>query len=126
MPLILIADNEVGHVFALDAVLSAVGYTVESASTPAEVFTLAQQTSPQVILLADNFAMPGGAALSTQLKAHPTLRQIPVVLYSDSMRLDHLEYVQRLGVDAVLRKPFTARDVLAAVRPLVNRPAPTV
>jgi len=125
MPLILIADNQVGHVFALDTVLSAVGYTVESASTPAEVFALAQQTSPQVILLADNFATSGGASLSTQLKAHPTLRQIPVVLYSDSIRLDHLEYVQRLGVDAVLRKPFTARDVLATVRPLVERTAPT-
>ena len=62
---------------------------------------------PRLILLDKNVPLLSGIDVLKQIKAHPVLRSIPVVMISGSSNQDEVNECYRLGVNSFITKPFT-------------------
>ncbi|MBA3853396.1 MAG: hybrid sensor histidine kinase/response regulator [Gemmatimonas sp.] len=113
---ILLAEDEPAIRSALSRILRAAGYDVLEASNGGEALRLADSDSRDIHLLLSDVMMPGiGGKELVQRLAHsrPDTRVVLMSGYTDdaALRAD-------LGAAryAFLQKPFTAREVLLAVR----------
>ncbi len=113
---ILLAEDEPAIRSALGRILRAAGYDVLEAAHGGEALRLADADSRQIHLLLSDVMMPGvgGKELVQRLSAlRPEIRVVLMSGYTDdaALRAD-------LGAAryAFLQKPFTAREVLQAVR----------
>jgi CheY-like chemotaxis protein len=114
MTTVLVVDDEALIVMALEAVLEDEGYRVLTASNGRQgLDQLATEPRPDVVLLDMMMPVMGGAAMLRAMAEDPALRRIPVVVMS-SLPEKTLRQ-QADGAAAVVRKPYTAEEVLAAV-----------
>jgi DNA-binding response OmpR family regulator len=76
---------------------------------------------PDVITL--DLAMPvlDGLAAAAQLRATGGPAAVPVVLISAALSAEDRELAEKIGVNAVLDKPFSPADLVAAVRGALTR-----
>lgn len=83
-PRILMIDDDESHIFSTKGILEREGYEVMVHSSPLGATNLVKQTTPDVILLDVN--MPGlpGDKLTLILRANPSTRSTPIVLYSSN------------------------------------------
>jgi DNA-binding response OmpR family regulator len=116
MATILVVDDVVENVAALDRALRRLGYDVLSALDGSQALALAQEKCPDVILL--DILMPhvDGIEVCRRLKRTPATRAIPIILVSG---LAHEEHIVR-GLDAgaidYITKPFNDAILAARVR----------
>ncbi len=115
---ILIADDDPESQHAIGAALAAEGYHIIYASRGDTVVELAASLRPDVVLL--DVKMPGasGFDVCADLRRHPVLRDVPVVIVSGMG--DHQSRLQGLeaGADDFIAKPFDALELRARVRHL--------
>lgn len=113
---ILVVDDTHENLLALNAMLTAAGYTVRPVADGPTALASAQTVPPDLVLL--DIVMPGmdGFEVCVRLKGQVRTRDIPVVFLSV---LDHTQDKVRAfaagGVDYI-PKPFQADEVLARVR----------
>lgn len=115
---ILIADDDPESQNAIGAALAAEGYHIIYASRGDVVVELAASLRPDVVLL--DVKMPGasGFEVCSALRAHPVLRDVPIVIVSGMG--DHESRLKGLeaGADDFIAKPFEALELRARVRHL--------
>jgi two-component system cell cycle sensor histidine kinase/response regulator CckA len=113
---VLIAEDDPAVRELMSSLLAANGYSVLLASNGAEALAVASATDEPIQLIVTDVVMPslGGRALVDRLRAtRPNIR----VLYATGYVGD--EVVRRGGLDPsanLLHKPFTAEQLLTAVR----------
>jgi CheY-like chemotaxis protein len=92
---------------------------VVEASDGVRCLKLAQQRSPDVILL--DLALPGRSGLEvlTVLKEQQPTREIPIIIVSAYALLLLRDGLRR--ADGMIQKPFDLADLLAKVREAVDR-----
>ncbi|MBX3133479.1 MAG: response regulator [Gemmatimonadaceae bacterium] len=113
---ILLAEDEPAIRTAISRILRAAGYDVLEASNGGEALRLADAESRPIHLLLSDVMMPGvgGKELVQRLGAvRPEVRIVMMSGYTDD---DALRADLGAARYAFLQKPFTARDVLLAVR----------
>jgi len=114
-PLILYVDDEGGALTLVGIILNRAGYRVAKAHDGYEALDLIPRLMPDLIITDINMPGMDGIELIYQLKASPTLQNIPVFILS--VRAD--PNAIQLGLDAgaveYLIKPTLSHDLIAAV-----------
>ena len=116
--ILLVEDEEAVRKLAL-AMLSARGYHVIDASTPAEAIRVAREYRDPIHVLLTDVIMPGmrGTELARILSAfRPELAILFMSGYSDGSFLNY----RKLGQAGYLAKPFTAAALLTKIREVLE------
>ncbi|MGA9800247.1 MAG: response regulator [Terriglobales bacterium] len=71
---------------------------------------------PNLVLLDLNLPRKDGRSVLAEVKSDPTLRRIPVVIFSTSQAPLDIERCYDLGANSYVSKPSTLRDWMAAVK----------
>jgi len=118
-PLVLIVDDDSWIRTLMAELLASEGFAVLEASDGVRGLKLAQQRSPDVILL--DLALPGRSGLEvlTVLKEQQPTREIPIIIVSAYALLLLRDGLGR--ADGMIQKPFDLSDLLAKVREAVDR-----
>lgn len=119
---ILIVDDEIEIVRALQRSLTAHGYKVFTASSGEEAFELASRHRPDLLLL--DLLLPGmsGLEVCRRIRAESN---IPIIVLSvKGAESDKVEALD-LGADDYVSKPFGLDEVLARIRVALRHVAQT-
>ncbi|MCL1464558.1 sensor histidine kinase [Argonema galeatum] len=112
---ILIVDDNATNLSVLSQALKQVGLKVRMAMDGATAINIAQQQSPELILL--DIQMPGmdGFETCTCLKANPLTQVIPVIFMTAMADADSKVKGLSLGAVDYITKPFEQEEVIARV-----------
>lgn len=119
---VLIVDDQESVRDILAGLLAGQGYNLAFATTGSEALTKAVELTPHLDLVVLDIMMPGlnGFEVCRQLRAHPLLAEIPVImvtaLKSHQSMLEGLE----AGADDFIAKPFDYAELRARVRTLTR------
>lgn len=122
---ILVVDDDEAIRTQLGWQLEAEGYTVTLATDGSQALKELAAQAPDLVVL--DLSMPGVTGLDVlrQLRAHSTLRGLPVIILSgrstESDRIAGLD----AGADDYLIKPFSPGELAARVRSLLRRATST-
>ena len=117
---VLVADDEAYILHVVSMKLKNAGFDVITAVDGEEALELC--TSEQPDLLITDYQMPymSGLELCKQLRSRDETRSIPaVMLTARGFDIEPAEMMEA-GIAAVFAKPFSPREVLAAVCDLLN------
>jgi len=79
------------------------------------------ESSPIDLVFADiNMPVMSGVELVERMHADERLKEIPVIIISTEGSATRMEYLREKGVKAYVRKPFTAEQIHAAVRTVME------
>jgi len=111
----LIIDNDENTVSQVNASLSALGYTVSSASDASTGLGMANSIIPSILLV--NLATPGsnGLELCKSIHNSDSLKDVPIILLTLREGKFDPVYVKLYGIVAFLKKPFDDRSITALV-----------
>lgn len=117
---ILLVDDNADLRTYVAALLRQVFPNVETANNGSEALTLIQQQPPDLVLSDVTMPIMDGFALVRALRSDERNRSIPIILLS--ARAGEESTVEGLasGADDYLVKPFTARELMARVRVLLE------
>jgi DNA-binding NarL/FixJ family response regulator len=118
---LLVVDDEVNLLRAVEACLRAEGFEVVTARSGPEALVSIAQTIPDLIV--SDIRMPGmsGYELAQQLRASSRTVLVPVVFLTAKGEMgDRIEGF-RSGVDAYLTKPFEPDELIAVITNILSR-----
>lgn len=122
MNTILVVDDEPLIVMALEAALEDAGYSVVAAANGRQgLEQLAAAPRPDLVLLDMMMPVMSGPEMFAAMTADPELARIPVVVLS-SLPEDMIR-TRAQGVQAILRKPYTADQVLKVIAEVLRKGA---
>lgn len=113
---ILIVDDVATNRIVMKVKLAAAGYTPLLAADGATCLELALLESPDLILLDLTLPDMSGLRVLQRLRAEPTLRHVPVVMFSASQDAAARCAAFRGGADDFLQKPLDDQTLLARIR----------
>lgn len=118
---LLVVDDEVNLLRAVEACLRAEGFEVITARSAADALVSVAQTVPDLVV--SDIRMPGmnGYELAQKLRASSRTMLVPVVfLTAKGETGDRIEGF-RSGVDAYLTKPFEPDELIAVIKNILTR-----
>lgn len=71
---------------------------------------------PLLILLDLNMPRKNGYEVLEEIKAHPDLKRIPVVIFTTSMEQIDVQKSYHMGANSLIRKPYTFTELLETVK----------
>ncbi len=113
---ILVVEDQEDNRRILRDLLTSVGYEIIEAVTGEEGVVLAESGHPDLILM--DIQLPGidGYEATRQVRAHPTLRQVPIIaVTSYALSGDDVKAMEA-GCTDYVPKPFSPRALLAKIR----------
>ncbi|HHP7229232.1 MAG TPA: diguanylate cyclase domain-containing protein [Xenococcaceae cyanobacterium] len=112
---ILLVDDNQDILELLDLLLSEKGYATEIAQEGTRAISLAQQNSPDLILL--DLMMPklNGYQVCSTLKNNHTTQEIPIIVISALEQVDDKVQALKMGAVDYITKPFCLEEVVARV-----------
>lgn len=116
---ILIVDDEELYCFVLKELLEAQGMQVEFVHNPLKVQRILYEWKPDLVIL--DYMMPGldGITLLEQIRAHPSTKDVVVIIASARAMPEDRETALGAGANAYLTKPYAAMELLDVVSALV-------
>lgn len=116
---ILVVDDTPANVRLLEAVLSAAGHEVITATSGEEALAAVAGRAPDVVLL--DILMPGmdGYEVCGRIRADPATEALPVLMITADEDLRKVPALDS-GADDFIRKPFERDELLARVRSLLR------
>src|ERR1700710_55496 len=113
MTIVLVVDDEPLIAMALEAALEDVGYEVVTAANGRQGLERLAEARADIVLLDMMMPVMSGPAMLRAMAANPALSGIPVIILSSLP--EATVRAQADGVAAILRKPYTANEVLGAI-----------
>lgn len=124
MKTILIGEDNPANLELLTEILQAWGYSVQQASTGLEVISVAEASTPDLILLDIQMPELDGFAVVRRLRTNERVRHIPVIaLTAYAMRGDRERALQG-GFDGYVTKPIDRILLRSEIEQLI-RPGST-
>ena len=122
-PHILVVDDDRSVQEMLTDTLQEGGYTVSACGDGKQVMPLLEKDPIDLLILDMLIPHVNGFALMEQIRAHPTLKELPVVLISGIYRgRNHrAEMIDRLGAVDYLDKPLVANRLLELVEKILGQ-----
>jgi DNA-binding response OmpR family regulator len=117
---VLIIDDSRTVVAALSHMLRQSGYTPIGASDGESGLALAFSERPDLIFL--DIVLPGlnGFAALRRLRRDPRTEKVPVVMISGNPQAAEQFYLERIGADDFMKKPFGRAEVFGRLQKLVR------
>jgi DNA-binding response OmpR family regulator len=117
---ILITDDEVNIVTALQFVLERGGYLVRVAGTGDAVLREMEEFAPDLVLL--DIMMPGlnGYEACQRIRQNPAWQGVKIVMLTAKGRDVDVTKGLAMGADAYVTKPFSTKGLLAQVKQLLG------
>ncbi len=118
--LILVVDDSKTVVSVLRKILQQDGYAVLDAADGAQALEVARNRRPDLIFL--DIVMPGmnGFVALRELRRDPVTRDTPVIMISGNEQATEEFYVQRIGADDFMKKPFSRAEVFHRIEGLLD------
>jgi len=113
MTTVLVVDDEALIAMALEAALQDAGYHVTTAANGKQGLERLAEARADIVLLDMMMPVMNGPAMLGAMAADPALSGIPVIILSSLP--EATVRAQADGVAAILRKPYTAGEVLRAI-----------
>ncbi|HEY1137411.1 MAG TPA: response regulator [Xanthomonadaceae bacterium] len=116
----LIVDDSNVVVAVLRKMLQQNGFQTYEAYTAEEALELAKVLVPEIIFL--DIVLPGmdGFAALRALRRDPVTKDVPVIMISGNMLATEQFYVQRIGADDFMKKPFSRPEVFTRIERLLD------
>lgn len=114
---ILVLDDDVNILSIYSLALVRAGYTIDTAADGEQGWN-ALCANDYDLLLTDN-DMPRLTGVKLVVRLHRAGITVPVIIASGSVALPDVFTGEWLGLAAVLHKPFTAYELVAAVRQVI-------
>ncbi|MBN1794486.1 MAG: response regulator [Candidatus Omnitrophica bacterium] len=117
---ILIIDDEINVTTITRVRLELEGYQVKYAYT-AETGLEKLMSEPFDLLLLD-VVLPDvdGCTLARQIRSHPALKDLPIILFTAGKIKDLEQRVREIGVNDSLQKPFDKETLLTKVKNIIG------
>ena len=117
---VLIVDDSTTIVAVLRKMLQQNGYQTLEAYTAEEALELARDLVPDLIFL--DIVLPGmdGFAALRALRREPATKQVPIIMISGNVQATEQFYVQRIGSDDFMKKPFSRPEVFTRIERLLD------
>jgi len=117
---VLIVDDSTTIVAVLRKMLQQNGYETYEAYTAEDALDFARTMVPDLIFL--DIVLPGmdGFACLRTLRREPATKQVPVIMISGNQQATEQFYVQRIGADDFMKKPFSRAEVFARIERLLD------
>jgi twitching motility two-component system response regulator PilH len=117
---VLVIDDSATILAMLGRILRQNQYDVLDAADAERGLQLARAHAPSLIFL--DIVLPGmsGFEALRQLRRDPITRDIPVIMMSGNEMATEQFYVQRIGADDFMKKPFSRGEVFTRINRLLN------
>jgi len=115
---ILVLDDNQDILDMVEAVLNYENYEVECISDGSNFIAYAESVRPDLVLLDFRLSGKSGDELCRQIKSHPNLSHIPVVIFSAYLFND--ADLKKLSCDAVIAKPFDINELVDKLTSLLQ------
>lgn len=117
---ILVVDDSSTIRQALMHMLGQAGYGVRGAETGEEAIEMAEALTPDLIFL--DIVLPGMSGFSAlrKLRKMPSTQQVPIVMISGNSRAADQFFLERVGADDFIHKPFGRLEVFSCIERLVR------
>lgn len=114
---ILVLDDNQDILEIVHEALTYEDFEVQSTSHSDEVISLAETFNPDLVILDYRVEGINGGELCLQIKSHPKLKDVPVIIFSAyiSSNSELLPY----GCDAIINKPFDLSELVEKVNNLL-------
>jgi DNA-binding response OmpR family regulator len=116
----LIVDNDAALVELMRMILQRNGCESISTIDSERCFELIAQYRPDIVIVNDLMPRLSGGELCQRIKSDPHFAMTPVVIASAGERVRDPAYVQHIGADAVLFKPYAPNDLWTLVQTLTQ------
>ncbi len=120
MQTVLVVDDEITFLDILKIVLRRAGFQVLTAMDGQEGLDLIYEHRPHLVVLDDMLPSVSGGDICLTIKQDPATQQLPVILYSAGPRVRDADFIEQIGADAVMYKPFKPSEVLGVVQRCLN------
>jgi DNA-binding response OmpR family regulator len=119
-PLVVVADDDEDILSLVRLSLGARGYDVEVARNGSAALELLRRRPAAAAVL--DIAMPGldGLEVLTRVRGDPRIAELPVVLLSARAQESDVARGYEVGASKYIRKPFSPRELVAALDELVR------
>jgi two-component system cell cycle response regulator DivK len=121
--ILVVEDNDLNRKLFCD-VLRSQGYAVEPVADGLEALPRAREFVPNLIIMDIQLPNVSGLDLIEQAKADRALRAIPVLAVTAYAGKGDEDRIRHAGAEGYLAKPVSIGPFMAAVRELVEKPAP--
>lgn len=118
MTTILVVDDEPLIAMALEAALEDAGYKVATAANGRQGLERLAEVRADLVLLDMMMPVMNGPAMLAVMSDQPKLAQIPVIILSSLPEETIRDRTD--GVAAIIRKPYTANQVLGAIATILG------
>jgi DNA-binding response OmpR family regulator len=112
---ILIADDEINIVIALEFLLQQGGYEVRVATTGEDALRQIETFAPDLVLLDVMMPQVSGYEVLQRIRARDEWRRIKIVMLSAKGREVEISKGMSLGADLYVTKPFSSAELVATV-----------
>ena len=119
---ILIADDEPNILISLEYLMKREGFEVYLARDGNEALAVLQRERPRLVLLDVMMPHKSGFEVCQALRADEALKHTLVLMLSAKGRETDIAKGRAMGADAYMTKPFSTKDLVLAVRSLLERP----
>lgn len=120
-PKILLVDDNPVVLLKVASALRAANYQVIEAANGAECLRLAEQETPELVLLDVMLPDINGVELCRQIKARPPLRSVFVVLFSGTETSGERQATGlEAGADGYIARPIENRELVARVQAMLR------
>ncbi|MEL6242915.1 MAG: response regulator [Pseudomonadota bacterium] len=120
---VLLVEDELNIIEAMQFLLSREGWQVDSHSDGATAMDRVRQIRPDLVVL--DYMLPGksGMDILKELRADEDFSDLPVLMLTARGQSRDRDQAERAGVSRFMTKPFSNQEVLNAVRDLVRAQA---
>lgn len=123
-PLILLVEDEPAQQEVLSYNLQSEGFRLLTAAEGEEALLIAEEQTPDVIVLDWMLPKVSGIEVCRQLRSRPKTKSIPILMLT--ARGDEADCIRGLdsGADDYVVKPFSVNELVARLRALLRRTRP--
>ncbi|MFD2872306.1 PleD family two-component system response regulator [Mucilaginibacter ximonensis] len=118
MKKVLLLDDELDILYCVEHFLSLEKFEVKSTVTCHNFINIAEQFRPDIAILDYRLADGDGGEICRMMKAHPTLKHVPVIIFTAYVKrgLNFFDF----GCDEVIIKPFDLENLLSTINRLTG------
>jgi two-component system, cell cycle response regulator len=116
LPQILVIDDSKAFRLIIKKVLAPFACTVNEATNGFTGLFAMERSMPDLLMIDVSMPTMDGVEMLTMLKSNPQLAPIPVIMLISSTDHKALPQITALGVNAMLKKPFTEAVAVETVR----------
>lgn len=116
----LVVDDSLSARRATAQAMKDAGFTVRTAIDGLEAVTILEKFTPDIILADMEMPRMNGMELTSHVRGHSRMRDIPVIMITSRSTEKHRKQAQAAGVSVYLTKPFNDDILLRHVNELIG------